>query len=116
MISTDTTAFNDYLEENVKLNRQNDITNLSKAATYFEPLLDQEPDNTFTDRLAEEERSSVLGVPHRTISKGKGKYKSQLRSDRPISETSTARKVKGKSLKPKSKSKGARPWVIQSKN
>jgi hypothetical protein len=107
MISTDTTAFNDYLEENVKLNRQNDITNLLKPGTYFDPLLDQEPDNTFTDRL-EEKRSNMLVVPHRTISKSK--YKSPRSSDRPTSETSAARKVKGKSLKlkPKSKSKGAR--------
>ena len=42
MLSIDTEAFDEYLKDNAKRNRQNDITNLSKAATYFDPLLDQD--------------------------------------------------------------------------
>ena len=42
MISIDATAFDDYLKDNAKRNRQNDITNLSKAGTSFDSLTDQE--------------------------------------------------------------------------
>jgi hypothetical protein len=36
MISIDATAFDDYIEYNAKRNRQNDITNRSKAGTSFD--------------------------------------------------------------------------------
>jgi hypothetical protein len=42
MISIDATAFDDYLKDNAKRNRQNDIANLSKTGTSFDPLTDQE--------------------------------------------------------------------------
>jgi hypothetical protein len=54
MTSTDITAFDEYLEENHKRNREQNNYNISKAGLYFDPLTDQEPDtNTLTDRLAE---------------------------------------------------------------
>jgi hypothetical protein len=42
MISIDATAFDGYLKDNAKRNRQSDIANLSRAGTYFDPLPDQD--------------------------------------------------------------------------
>ena len=68
MISPDTTtAFTEYLEWNAKLNRENN-NNLSRVATYWDPLVDRETPGRMPKpdpgRLAEKQENANTLVTH----------------------------------------------------
>ena len=89
LTSEDLAALYNYLEENKQRNRINDINNMSKAGTHFDPLTDQEPNTSGTildNRLAEER---PLVVRHLEPPSSSPAIKRDRRSVPQTSETST---------------------------